>query len=182
MCRGSGGYPRRWHRLIYLVFVCFVLVISWVPREFLWYIYPYNTGLLHWWWDAIASLPVKQFWKNVGRIDQYLTTVISQTVYHLHISWVYCGGNTEMEMSPFWWNFHHWLHWKLSKGQLLMQPVTKISSKWGCLCFSECWIIYRIMFLIFHNTKFCMDLYHQWGIFMLCSTVPSNQWVNPRKT
>ena len=22
---------------------------------------------------------------------------------------------TEMEMMSFWWNFHHWLHWKLSK-------------------------------------------------------------------
>ena len=21
----------------------------------------------------------------------------------------------ETEMSSFWWNFHHWLHWKLSK-------------------------------------------------------------------
>ena len=33
---------------------------------------------------------------------------------------------TETEMSSFWWNFNHWLHWKLSKWQLPVQPVMKI--------------------------------------------------------
>ena len=37
---------------------------------------------------------------------------------------------TKMEMLSFWWNFHHWLHWKLSFWQLPVQPVIKISSKW----------------------------------------------------
>ena len=41
-------------------------------------------------------------------------------------------------MSSFWWNFHHWLHWKLSKWQLPVQPVIKISSKWRHFRFSEC--------------------------------------------
>ena len=40
-------------------------------------------------------------------------------------------------MSSFWWNFHHWLHWKLSKWQLPVQPVIKISSKWRHFRFSE---------------------------------------------
>ena len=35
---------------------------------------------------------------------------------------------TETEMSSFLWNYHHWLHWKLSKWQLPVQPVMKISS------------------------------------------------------
>ena len=39
-------------------------------------------------------------------------------------------------MSSFWWNFHHWLHWKLSKWQLPVQPVIKISSKWRHFRFS----------------------------------------------
>ena len=39
-------------------------------------------------------------------------------------------------MSSFWWNFHHWLHRKLSKWQLSVQPVTKISSKWWHFRFS----------------------------------------------
>ena len=43
---------------------------------------------------------------------------------------------TEVEMSSFWWNFHHWLHWKLSKWQLPVQPAMKISSKWRHLHFS----------------------------------------------
>ena len=44
--------------------------------------------------------------------------------------------HTETEMSSFWWNFHHWLHWKLSKWQLPVQPVIKISSKWRHFRFS----------------------------------------------
>ena len=44
--------------------------------------------------------------------------------------------DTESEMSSFWWNFHHWLHWKLSKWQLPVQPVIKISSKWRHFRFS----------------------------------------------
>ena len=39
-------------------------------------------------------------------------------------------------MSSFWWNFHHWLHWKLSKWQLPVQPMMKISSKWRHFRFS----------------------------------------------
>ena len=43
-----------------------------------------------------------------------------------------------------WWNFHDGLHWKLSKWQLLVQPVMKISSKWWHFRFSamaRCWAI-----------------------------------------
>ena len=36
-----------------------------------------------------------------------------------------CGG-----AQSFWWNSHHWLHRKLSKWQLPVQPMMKISSKW----------------------------------------------------
>ena len=43
---------------------------------------------------------------------------------------------TETEMSSFWRNFHHWLHWKLSFWQLSVQPVMKISSKWRHFRFS----------------------------------------------
>ena len=46
-------------------------------------------------------------------------------------------SNTETKMSSFWWNLHHWLHWKLSKWQLSVQPVMKISSKWQHFRFSE---------------------------------------------
>ena len=43
---------------------------------------------------------------------------------------------TVTEMLSFWWNFHHWLHRKLSKWQLPVQPVMKISSKWQHFHFS----------------------------------------------
>ena len=44
---------------------------------------------------------------------------------------------TETEMSSFWRNFHHWLHRKLSKWQLSVQSVIKISSKWQHFRFSD---------------------------------------------
>ena len=44
---------------------------------------------------------------------------------------------TETEMSSFWRNFHHWLHRKLSKWQLSVQSMIKISSKWQHFRFSE---------------------------------------------
>ena len=44
--------------------------------------------------------------------------------------------NTETEMSSFWQNFHQWLHLKLSKWQLPVQSVMKISSKWRHFRFS----------------------------------------------
>ena len=48
----------------------------------------------------------------------------------------FSSNHTETEMSSFWWHFHHWLHWKLSKWQLPVQPVIKISSKWRHFRFS----------------------------------------------
>ena len=47
------------------------------------------------------------------------------------------SASTETKMSSFWWNFHHWLHWKLSFWQLPVQPVMNISSKWRLFRFSE---------------------------------------------
>ena len=44
---------------------------------------------------------------------------------------------TETKMSSFWWNLHHWLHRKLSKWQLSVQPVMKLSSKWWHFRFSD---------------------------------------------
>ena len=44
---------------------------------------------------------------------------------------------TEKYVSSFWWNFHHFLHTKLSKWQLPVQPVMEISWRWQCFCFSD---------------------------------------------
>ena len=44
--------------------------------------------------------------------------------------------STETERSSFWWNYHHWQHWKLSKWQLPVQPVMTILSKWRHFRFS----------------------------------------------
>ena len=49
-----------------------------------------------------------------------------------------CGEFTgDRKMMSFWRNFHHWLHRKLSKWQLSVQSVIKISSKWHHFRFSE---------------------------------------------
>ena len=58
-----------------------------------------------------------------------------------HISCLMGGQNTETQMLSFWWNFHHWLPWKLSFWQLSVQPVVKISSKRRHFRFSEVGVI-----------------------------------------
>ena len=63
---------------------------------------------------------------------------------------------TETEMSSFWWNYHHWLHWKLSKWQLPVQPVMKISSKWRHFRFSVTWINFKA--IITHQVTCGMKL------------------------
>ena len=47
---------------------------------------------------------------------------------------------TDAEMLRFWWNFHHWLHCKLSKWQLPVQPETNISTKFPFRC--SWWILF----------------------------------------
>ena len=47
----------------------------------------------------------------------------------------------EMEMMSFLWNFHHWLHRKLSKWQLSVQPVTKYFNKTTTYLFQCNWYI-----------------------------------------
>ena len=50
--------------------------------------------------------------------------------------------NTETEILSFWRQFHHWLYRKLSKWQLSLQAVTKISLKCWNFRFCECSIIF----------------------------------------
>ena len=75
---------------------------------------------------------------------------------------------TETEMSSFWWNFHHWLHWKLSKWQLPVQPVMKISSKWRHFRFSDC---ADIIAALHHNVN-----KGKWGTMLMCENHLSLRW------
>ena len=68
---------------------------------------------------------------------------------------------TEMEMSSFWWNFHHWLHWKLSKWQLPVQPVIKISSKWRHFRFSD-WQCQKTPLLSSKCKNGCLTSFWKW--------------------
>ena len=78
---------------------------------------------------------------------------------------------TETEMS-FWWNFHHWLHWKLSFWQLSVQPVMKISSKWRHFRFSGCRSLCRHMVSRDPNELIAKSSIsvNQTTVFMLCTT------------
>ena len=70
--------------------------------------------------------------RNMQNVRSYRSTRIN-----IHYRDCHCDViNTETEMLSFWWNFHHWLHWKLSFWQLSVQPVMKISSKWRHFRFS----------------------------------------------
>ena len=41
-----------------------------------------------------------------------------------------CYTYSETKLLSFWWNFHHWLHWKLSIWLLPVEPVMKFSCQW----------------------------------------------------
>ena len=88
----------------------------------------------------IVSYIIWSQWKSVcgDRLMNY--PAYGALFYMVHISLKDERGiyiiYTETEKSSFWWNVHHWLHWKLSKWQLPVQPVMKISSKWRHFCFS----------------------------------------------
>ena len=71
------------------------------------------------------------------RDDPRVTTDWETNTSNVPPYWKYSSlAFTETKMSSFWWNFHHWLHWKLSFWQLSVQPVMKISSKWRHFRFS----------------------------------------------
>ena len=81
-------------------------------------------------------------------------------VFSLLLAWTnsrVCGNMipilcvTKTEISLFRWNCHHWLHWKLSFGQLPVQPMMKISLKWY-LRFSVVMKLQQYLPLLIHFT------------------------------
>ena len=75
------------------------------------------------WWQMNSLLKGPVMWKRFACED----TIMSVS------KWSYQPQGfpfTETEMLSFWQYLPHWLHWKLSKWQLPMQPVMKILSKW----------------------------------------------------
>ena len=74
---------------------------------------------LPWRWNVIIPTAQQLILEDLKSVER-LTALINET-----------------EISPFWRNFDHWLHWKLSKWQLPVQPLMKISLKWWYLCHSN---------------------------------------------
>ena len=65
-------------------------------------------------------------WKEISKI------VFRPNFFEIDRLFRLCG----IELLSFWWKFHHWLHWKLSKWQLPVQLVMKISLKKQHIYFS----------------------------------------------
>ena len=76
--------------------------------------------------------------KYVFRKKCVLEDTVEQCISHWPQTYIK-DRSTKMKMLPFWWNFHHWLHQKLSFRQLLVQSVMKILSKWWHFRFSVSW-------------------------------------------
>ena len=82
------------------------------------------------------TLSCMVFSNHIAYWPREIVTLSSDSIAYCKSSNKSLLNYTETEMSSFWWNFHHWLHWKLSKWQLPVQPVMKISSKWRHFRFS----------------------------------------------
>ena len=69
-------------------------------------------------------------WKYYGAIDQnnHLKKHVDDCEHEAQPQ--NAGSAVATKMSSFWQNVHHWLHRKLSKWQLPVQPMMKIPSEW----------------------------------------------------
>ena len=90
------------HIFAFDVLCCGPVLVNCLPMQ-----HASGLGLLSWHWDKCIIIPlaVKQHWRIWLNHINPLGTDDTNT-------------NTEPEML-FWWNFHHWLHWKLSFGNFL---------------------------------------------------------------
>ena len=97
-------------------------------------------------WKWMVSIQLSQFVVSVVKPGvltcwsiwgSMMLIPISELAHWWRREWCF----TETEMLPYRWNFHHWLHWKLPKWQLLVQPVMKVLSKWWHFCFNVCCLI-----------------------------------------
>ena len=70
---------------------------------------------------------------DISEANTSASLIAAQALGHKTVSF-----HIETKMSLFWWNFHYWLHWKLSLWQLPVQPVIKNSQKLRHFLFSAC--------------------------------------------
>ena len=86
-----------------------------LPRKF--HTTDTNVGLILVWILHFDTIFHMYWWKH------YVGVTMVFTVFNLPCT------DTETKTLSFWRNFRHWLHWKLSKWQLPVQPAMKIPSK-----------------------------------------------------
>ena len=110
------------------MFTCHILAVIFSPHTVVNFItLPHSLGdkfPTYTKWYIIRQHMTQYIWYHRSRPRDHSGYGLSQWVEVLSFNTF-----TEMKMS-FWCNFCHWLHWKLSKWQLSVHPVTKLSSKW----------------------------------------------------
>ena len=72
--------------------------------------------------SVVALLLMEKCWTNSRGVGDLMPW--------RHVTSFWYLNYTETKMVWLWWNFHHWQRHKLSKWQLPVQLLTKISSKW----------------------------------------------------
>ena len=107
--------------LVTLVFM-YKLGHHWFRQCFVAFLAP-SHHLNQWWFVNHALWTSAKFQLKLSWKKKYIWKI--STI----LLWPQCVVHWNVNVS-FWWNFHHWLYWKLSKWQLPEQPVMKISSKW----------------------------------------------------
>ena len=148
-CHGSDNYGYQLESNEYTVrpsssVGCFVLfVVHWSVRPRSSLQFPSNRWrcgvfindlIVPWWTDGSISINVNNpIWYRTCNLARNRQADSNGTD---HLEWHQLGGIGQRKCLSFWWNFHHWLQRKLSKWQLPVQPMMKISSKWRHCCFS----------------------------------------------
>ena len=65
--------------------ICYDYIVSFCG--FIWYIYPYSSGLLHWYWDIISPVPVKwsqRLWVKLAKAKSQQTITNCELCPYLH--------------------------------------------------------------------------------------------------
>ena len=99
-------------------------------------------------WDWYINLHIEHEvgWFNMNicashDMQHFAHSLLHQIIIRETLIWKCCHIDEIviilMKWSSYWWNGHHWLHWKFSKWQLPVQPLMAISSIWWHFRFSE---------------------------------------------
>ena len=86
---------------------------------------------------------------------------------------------TEMEMSLFWWDFHHWMLWKVMFWQLCMLAMMKMSATQQYFRFSVFVYLGLLILISVVSKSFCFSFILLWRFPCIFYTIYFYHFIFP---